>query len=875
MKTRFFTLLTISMFLLISCQNEMHLISDANVMAKVDSQFQVQKKLAVAKDSALFDVFNQPLTTFETEALKFLYAYMPMSDLADYDGEFFLKNIQASAQAKSTMPWSANIPENIFRHFVLPIRVNTETLDTARLVFYKDLKDRVAGLSMENAVLEVNHWCHEHVIYRSTDDRTSSPLNCVKTTFGRCGEESTFLVTALRSVGIPARQCYTPRWAHCDDNHAWVEAWVDGEWKYLGACEPESELNKGWFTGPSKRAMLVHTTVFGDYQGKEQVLEKTAWYTKINVLANYTQTKKIVVKVVDQKNQPVANTQVEFKLYNYAEFYPLTTQTTNRDGLASFETGLGDLLIWVAKNNLYNYQKVTVGLTDTLIMQLTAAPAFISTKFVPPADIYKSQENKSTAAIQNAIRIQQEDSIRALRLATFPDSLQIVNWANKNHLPLRQTLYFISQSAGNFQTIQTFLLAPSKNAKWKFALLEQISEKDLRDISLAVLLDHLNYSDNEQVLNPRIGNEMSTAYKSYFQNAFDTNFQNACRNDINFLVKWINSNIKIDQSSNYYHVPITPIGIFQLKRADENSRNILFVAMCRSFGIEARLDPEFEQAQVFVAHQSTQNNWKTIEFEKQYTKVAPFGQLLLSFKKKQNIAIQYGLNFSIAQIKNGIAQTIHFENNPIFNQLPTSLNLPIGNYILLTGNRLNDGSVLSNIYRFEIKNKQSTALPFEFLENDAQNIAMGSIDMQQTVDFRQAQTTLASFKNKNGLAILCLDLPAEPSKHAIVELQNAKKQWEELGFPLLVLLKQTTDLVAFNQKYGVSFPTNTSFAKGENLSVQSDLKLKNWKTNAPLLMLVSQNDQIKFISAGYAIGNIDLIMQSMQAEIICLKNCTK
>ena len=139
----------------------------------------------------------------------------------------------------------SKIPENIYLHFVLPIRVNTETLDTARLVFYQALKDRVAGLSMEAAVLEVNHWCHEKVIYRSTDDRTSSPLNCVKTTFGRCGEESTLLVTALRSVGIPARQCYTPRWAHCDDNHAWVEAWVDGTWKYLGACEPEAELNKG------------------------------------------------------------------------------------------------------------------------------------------------------------------------------------------------------------------------------------------------------------------------------------------------------------------------------------------------------------------------------------------------------------------------------------------------------------------------------------------------------------------------------------------------------------------------------------------------------------------------------------------------------
>ena len=46
------------------------------------------------------------------------------------------------------------------------------------------------------------------------------------------------VAVVLWAVGIPARQVYTPRWAHTDDNHAWVEAWVDGEWHYLGASEP-------------------------------------------------------------------------------------------------------------------------------------------------------------------------------------------------------------------------------------------------------------------------------------------------------------------------------------------------------------------------------------------------------------------------------------------------------------------------------------------------------------------------------------------------------------------------------------------------------------------------------------------------------------
>ena len=124
------------------------------------------------------------------------------------------------------MPWGDKVPDREWKHFVLPPRINNEALDSSRVVFYEELKDRVKGMSMEEAILEVNHWCHEKVSYRASDGRTSNPLSAVSQAIGRCGEESTFTVAALRSVGIPARQVYTPRWAHTDDNHAWVEAWA-------------------------------------------------------------------------------------------------------------------------------------------------------------------------------------------------------------------------------------------------------------------------------------------------------------------------------------------------------------------------------------------------------------------------------------------------------------------------------------------------------------------------------------------------------------------------------------------------------------------------------------------------------------------------
>ncbi len=256
---------------------------------------------------------------------------MPIGDLTDYEGDLYLRSVRSTFKAQQEMPWGDSIPEDIFRHFVLPIRVNNETLDESRIVFYDELKDRVKNLSLHDAILEVNHWCHEKVVYTPSDARTSSPMASVKTAYGRCGEESTFTVAALRAVGIPARQVYTPRWAHTDDNHAWVEAWVDGKWHFMGACEPEPVLDLGWFNGPAYRGMLMHTKAFGRYNGPEEVMSVTANYTEINVIDNYAPTAKAYVTVVDASGSPVEPADVEFKIYNYAEFYSVATKKTDKE----------------------------------------------------------------------------------------------------------------------------------------------------------------------------------------------------------------------------------------------------------------------------------------------------------------------------------------------------------------------------------------------------------------------------------------------------------------------------------------------------------------------------------------------------------------
>ncbi len=402
------------MTLFLSCSSD-HLINNSSYRTITGNVFNQRKQVSAGRDSALYSVFRKNLTTNQSEALKFLYAFMPLSDQADYNGDFFLANVDISLKTRIEAKWGKEIPEEIFLHYVLPVRVNNENLDSFRIKYYTELTERIKGKDIRDAALEINHWCHEKVSYQPSDDRTSGPLSTILSARGRCGEESTFTVAALRTVGIPARQVYTPRWAHSDDNHAWVEIWDNGKWYYMGACEPEPVLDRGWFTEPARRAMLVHTKSFGAFTGDENYINRNAFYTDVNNLEKYAVTKKIFVKVLDASGALVKNADVEFQLYNYAEFYPLAVVPTNESGISQFETGLGDLIVWAHKDENFDFKKISVAETDTLVLKLNSRPvASGSLDLDLEVPIVRSPLPGPSQAIidQNAERIKNENNIR-------------------------------------------------------------------------------------------------------------------------------------------------------------------------------------------------------------------------------------------------------------------------------------------------------------------------------------------------------------------------------------------------------------------------------------------------------------------------------
>ena len=763
---------------------------------------------------------------------QWLSPYLATPDKADYSEDFYLQNYCLAFEALHELQW--NIPDDIFCHFVLPVRVNNENLDMAREVFYNELKDRVKGLSMEQAILEVNHWCHEKVSYRPGDARTSSPLATVKTAYGRCGEESTFLVAALRSVAIPARQVYTPRWAHTDDNHAWVEAWADGKWHFLGACEPEPVLDLGWFNESASRAMLMHTKVVGDYHGPEEVMSRTPCYTEINVTGNYAPTTRVDISVVDASGAPVADALVEFKLYNYAEFYTVAKKTTDHNGRTWLTAGKGDLLVWVTKGDLVALKKVSwrESHTENIILKDNHLPAALDLDIVPPPSQFTPPMVTPEQREENDRRKAQEDSIRHAYEATMP----VEAWR------------------GNYRTIQQFL-AQSTNKVMAQRLLEVISEKDLRDITLDVLLDNSTEATDTSeiycryVLCPRVENEWLTPYKAFFRNEFRDKIK-----DLFDLITWTQENITIDEQHNPQGLRQQPISVYRTRKTDKLGRAIFFVSAARSRGIPTRINEVNGKIEFYTPF----GGWREVKFEEGlFSKPAKYGILRLKFTPNQERSdLAYYTHFTLSRIVNGSPQLLTFPEDATWsNTFSKGTVLETGTYLLTTGNRLSNGSVLARTTCFTINPGESTEVDLNLRNETTPVHVLGSIDTaSRYLDLNTSSET--ALLPSEGLSVIGFIAPNhEPTNHALRDISTYAAAFEQWGCPIILLSRDADEAKRLNKSEFNALPSTTVWGidKDNTLARQIQQQLQLQSEAMPIFILVDKAGNIVFKQQGYTI----------------------
>ena len=452
---------------------------------------------------------------------------------------------------------------------------------------------------------------------------------------------------------------------------------------------------------------------------------------KRQVIGNYAPTAKAVVTVTDANGKPVSGAKVDFKVYNYAEFYTVATKYTGTDGRASLTAGKGDMLVWASAGGAFGFSKLSFGKEDTLnlVLDKKGGEAYtLDLDITPPVEGANLPEVTPEQRAENDLRLAKEDSIRNAYVATMLTEERaktaLASFQQEGIADTEQFVKMLVASRGNYQTLLDFRKSATECDREGLALplLQQLSAKDWRDVSLEVLEDHLKNAPDPQetdlwacaeIANPRVENEMLTPYRSFFKKVISKEEAGEFIKEPIRLVEWCKKEIQINNELNSQRIPMSPIGVWKARVADEKSRDIFFVAMARTLGIPARIDKVTGKVQ----YTDKEGHTFDVNFSTSSPVQATTGILRATYKPIASLPDpKYYSHFTLSKFKDGVFQLLNYDEGDVdmgkgatwANLLKNGAKLDSGYYMLVTGSRMASGAVLSNITFFNVKPEATT-----------------------------------------------------------------------------------------------------------------------------------------------------------------------
>ena len=785
-------------------------------------------------------------------ALKFLYTTMPLSDVGNYGVSSFLDYAEHGVFLWENSPYVKKMPEEIFLNYILYHRINTEEILDCRSIFYEDLKDRIQGKSMAEAAIEINYWCAEKATYHTTDNRTIAPINVYRCGNGRCGEESTFTISALRSAGIPARQVYAPFWSHCDDNHAWVELWCDGKWYFTGACEPEPILNKGWFTNASSRAMMVHSRWFDKIVPENEDVNGIEGNAMVlNQLRRYADVKEVSIRLKKPDGTPAAGTRLSLEVFNYSQFLPIAHMVTDEKGEIHVTTGKGSLHITVMQDGLWAEGAIDTRKEDILELTLKefAIPeGWQNFDSIAPIDTPVNTDQPTEEQKEERDRRLAE----ALKIRTAKVEAFIPDWK----------VDFVDKAGENKEVCEK--------------LMSVLTDKDRIDAKPAVLKSHVDaalhlkdaYPENiyySYVLNPRVFNEVMTDYRGAIAAAFPEEAKAAFREDPKAIWSWIEENIKVCPEAEQESVYFVPTASLKIRKSSELSRHILFVAIARTLGVPARLNP-MDGAMEYLMPDSVKQGAEAYENSKFQAVIAGKAKEARLVFIDGGLTWTYNQNWSIARLeKDGYLplelEDLSWENGKL------AIEADPGIYRILTGNRLPNGNVFGKSLTFSVEKGEEKTVELSFREaklNDMlEDIAILPFNLLE----KDGTKVPAADVTRGGRKILFwLEVSKEPTEHILNELMEKKEAFEKYKENLLFIIKKEEDL---------NDPTlSRCRAALPGIPVLYDTFTENINTlgrrmyvdpeKLPLILVTSGELNGIYATSGYNVGTADMLLRILE-----------
>ena len=628
---------------------------------------------------------------------------------------------------------------------------------------------------------------------------------------------------------------------------------------------------------------------------EKQIAGRDGCVRFLNVTEHYAETKKLRIRVEDGENHPIQGASVSVEILNMAEFCSVLTLTTGADGTASLTMGLGDVLVRVWKDGLC--AEITVRAEEREIsLKLTEAPENMP---CGRTDLQiRAPKDGATPwpvpdAAQKAVgrtRLKAADAAREKRLSTFREDAARA----AERYPGEADIFL--RARGNVAGLKEFL----DGEDWKQErreLLHSLLDKDFRDLEPELLQEQLRQlaplspvvqrraASGEQAdsasgreafvrfcLCPRIGMEELTAFAPVIKAFFSEEEQAAFREQPERIRKWKQAHLKYLPGEDYDTLKITPPAALRGLWADEAGKRTLFVAVCRTLGIPARLNPVTGQAEYLTGY-----GWREVSgqaeaagggAEETFTgrshNEKDSARLLLLASPEDPWT--YAQTWTIGRLSRMGYETLNYEGiHPENGRM--ELFLKSGTYRLITTNRMPGGSQYASIIRFQLKEGEERTLEMKLRRPELKDLLVKNpLPAFSLMDGAGNTVESASLLTGAKSLLIFAEEGKEPTEHVLNELPAEKERLERLSCRLILaadspsslenpLLKRTVDAFETAQVY---------FDEGLENAEPVARRMYVEPDRLPLLVAVDEQGCGIYACSGYHVGSVGLALKLLE-----------
>ena len=638
---------------------------------------------------------------------------------------------------------------------------------------------------------------------------------------------------------------------------------------------------------------MVHSRLFDLFPAEgEDVIGKEGAAVMLNQTARYAKVKTVSVKVTDKEGAAVKGAQVQFLVLNMGEYFPIAKAETDEDGTVSLVTGLGSVRVLAFLPGMEGFAQADLDTRaqDEISLILTGetveAEDWRTVDVIAPVDTPVNPDMPTPE--------QKAEGTRRLNEANKIRKEKKENWVNPE---------------------LTAFLAGEDEKELRQAMVDVLSEKDHTDCVCNVLEEHLEYgkqcakefktksgtgkcgekemngadrftqgaeSANAEcsnykaeksaaytratgaesgynfyinyVLNPRVEDELLRPYRKGILSFFTEEQKADFRTNPAEIWNYIQAHITAYPDNERETVMETPYECLVSGIGTQRSQKVLFVAIARTLGIPARLNPDNKVMEYW------ENNQFVPVLKQQE------GGAVLTLRKEADAVWNYYQNWTMGRLVGNEYVSLNLTGRS-WEENTLELALIPGTYRIITTNRLPNGNQFAWEKTFTIKEggqrEETLRLREAQLGDMLERISLPEFEVKDSA----GNTVTCAELTKGGKKILMwLEESREPTEHILNEmLEHAEKFHEfenSISFMIRTPEAKQDPLLAKVLKmfpnvsiYYDSFEENIELL-GRRMYVDPD--------KLPLILVTNGESVGIYATSGYNVGTGDMLIRIME-----------